>query len=75
MDTGKGYFNQLSAEEYNDIMNEVPVGKRHKIPRVFSVGEELEIKGSRFKVHRIGPKKLILKLLPDSQQWEYLSTK
>jgi len=33
------------------------------ISEIFKVGEEVKLKGSRFKIHAIKKKKLILKLL------------
>jgi len=61
MDTGEGRFEPLSDLE-PDTLEET----RKKYPKskgVFTVGEELEIKGSRFKVKDISPFGIKLKLL------------
>ena len=59
MDTGEGRFEMFSAGD------EEP-GLRERFPKakgVFHVGEEIEIKGSRFKVKEITPFGIKLKLL------------
>ena len=38
--------------------------------RIFSVGEELNIKDSRFKVMAIGKREMRLRLLPDNKTGE-----
>ena len=61
MDSGKGRF---EAMESLDL--EYEMGMRKKFPKskgIFSVGEELEIKGSRFRVKKITPFGILLKLL------------
>jgi uncharacterized Zn finger protein len=60
MDTGEG-----KTEIMADISEESKM--REKYPKaggVFTVGEELEIKGSRFRVKRINPFGILLKVLP-----------
>lgn len=60
MDTGEGKFaamKDLSFEE--DMRKQYPKSKG-----IFTVGEELEIKGSRFKVHDISAFGIKLRLLP-----------
>lgn len=62
MDTGEGYFVQADPESESEYFSEL----RKKYPKskgVFSVGEEIEIKGSRFVVKRINPFGILLKLL------------
>jgi len=66
MDTGEGRFKimdeaRLSTfyEQFNSLEE-----KQKAQERIFSVGEEVTVKGSRFRVIRITPKKLFLKLLP-----------
>ena len=59
MDTGKGYFQLLEADKYLELIEEQ--GNDRKL---FRTGEEVELKGSRFKVHAIKKNRLILKLLP-----------
>jgi len=61
MDTGEGRFEQLPNLEIATL-NET----RKKYPKskgVFTVGEELEIRGSRFHVKDISPFGIKLKLL------------
>jgi uncharacterized Zn finger protein len=61
MDTGEGKFVQLKSleEEYVEAV-------RKKYPQakgIFAVGEEIEIKGSLFRVKEITPFGIKLKLL------------
>jgi hypothetical protein len=65
MDTGEGRFEQVEfkdLEEKHRRLEEM----REKYPNskgVFTVGEEIEIRGSRFKVKDISPFGIKLKLL------------
>ena len=63
MDTGTGNFARLSPQAAESMMN-VEYEKLEGIPSVFSKGEEVEIKNSRFKILSIGQKEMRLKLLP-----------
>lgn len=59
MDTGEGRFEKFQALDELD-------GLRKKFPKskgVFTVGEEIEIRGSLFKVKDISPFGIKLKLL------------
>lgn len=47
-------------EQFNNLKE-----KQKAQERIFLVGEEVQVKGSHFRVTRITPKKLILKLLPN----------
>ena len=58
MDTGRGFFEEIPEELFERAEGKWPMDSG-----CFKEGEELEIKGSLFKVHAIRPKKLILKLL------------
>ena len=58
MDTGREFFEEIPEEFFNMAEKKWPMDSG-----VFKVGEEIEIKGSLFKIHAIRPKKLILKLL------------
>jgi len=59
MDTGEGRFEMLkSLADLEKATKEHPKSKG-----VFTVGEELEIKGSRFRVKEISPFGIRLKLL------------
>ena len=67
MDTGIGNFEQLHAgpeveksKERMDALRRALVSQ----PHVFRVGEELEIKSSKFRVKHIGNKFMELELLP-----------
>lgn len=65
MDTGEGRFKQFDS--VSDLLRDI--APKDDVPwesmdGVFSVGEKLTVKGSRFKVAKITPKKLILRLLP-----------
>ena len=61
MDTGEGNFVPMERIDW-----EYEMGMRAKYPKskgIFSVGEELEIKGSKFRVKKITPFGIMLKLL------------
>ena len=60
MDSGNGYFERVDKEKVERLLKENPL---RPVDGIFSVGEELQIKGSRFRVQSIRPKKMILKLL------------
>ena len=63
MDTGNGRFEMLESERFNRLIS----GEEEKPERaggIFSIGEELEIDGSKFRVRKITRKDLILRLLP-----------
>jgi len=57
MDTGKGEFTKILDKKFEEQML-LPK------PKVFRVGEILEIRGSRLRVEKITRNKLVLKLLP-----------
>lgn len=65
MDTGEGRFEQFDSEE--ELRNKL-ADLRNQFPRLnensFRVGEEVEMKGSKFNVVKITPKKLTLRILP-----------
>jgi len=61
MDTGEGRFEQLP-----DLKRFTVDKMRKKHPKskgIFTVGEEIEIRGSRFKIKDISPFGIKLKLL------------
>jgi uncharacterized Zn finger protein len=65
MDTGEGRFEQFDSEaELRDKLDEL----RRQFPRMneqaFSIGQEVEINGSKFRVSKITPKKMTLRILP-----------
>ena len=57
MDNNEGLFKAINEEKFNEQVKE-------NESQVFRVGEILEIRGSRFQVKKIYPRKLLLKLLP-----------
>jgi len=62
MDSGNGNFVMLERARAEALLS----GEEEKPERaggIFSVGEELEIKGSKFRVRKITRKDLILRLL------------
>ncbi len=59
MDTGDGNFRMLNETEAHFLRNDPD-----QRTSVFSIGEEVMIKDSRFKIVKITPKKLTLRLLP-----------
>lgn len=66
MDTGEGRFEQFEDSPSLEMFEKQVEELREKYPKskgVFTVGEELEIKGSRFKVKDISPFGIKLKLL------------
>jgi uncharacterized Zn finger protein len=62
MDTGKGNFKMLEEDKYKKLID--TTDGRY----LFRVGEEVELKGSKFKVKSIQPDKLILKLLKRKEE-------
>ena len=66
MDTGKGTFEQVKAtnpEELNTMMKALEE-KHPNHGGWFREGEEIEIKGSWFRVKSVKPTEIRLKLLP-----------
>ena len=62
MDSGNGRFEMLDRKRFDALSS----GEKEKPERaggIFSVGEELQVKGSRFRVRKITRKDLILRLL------------
>ena len=58
MDTGEGRFEEIEEKKYDTLKKEVgDTG-------LFRVGEEVEIRGSKFRIKSIKPTELRLKLLP-----------
>lgn len=63
MDTGNGYFEKFSSRvEAEEARTRYPNAKG-----IFSVGEQLEIRGSKFRVKEISPFGIKLKLLKAKQ--------
>ena len=59
MDKGDGFFKMLEDREKDLLMNENP-----KRTDIFTIGEEVKIRDSRFRIIKITPKKLTLRILP-----------
>lgn len=57
MDTGLGRLEPIGELKAMEL-------ETKNVSGVFTVGEVVEVKGSKFRVHRIDPKKLILRILP-----------
>ena len=63
MDTGEGVFAPINEKVFEEIEAlQANAGQRGF--GVFRVGEVVELKGSRFKVHKIHRNRMMLKLLP-----------
>ena len=62
MDTGEGKLRMLQEEEYQRIISTGKEGARTS--GLFSLNEIVEIKGSRFRIKKITPKGLTLRILP-----------
>lgn len=60
MDTGNGHFKMLDGIQ--ELEERTRGMARHG--GIFTVGEEIELKGSRFRIKSIKPNELRLKLLP-----------
>jgi hypothetical protein len=56
MDAGNGNFKPIELDQFEEQL------KQPK-PKVFTTGENLEIRGSRLRVEKITRNKLVLKLL------------
>ena len=62
MDVGKDYLEMIGQGKVDKI---IAIGKTGaRVPSVFTVGEILEIKQSRFRIKKITPKVLTLRVLP-----------
>jgi len=70
MDQGNGRFKMLDDGALRDIFEKLTSQeqKMQTQKKLFSVGEKVQVKDSHFRVTRITPKKLILKLLPKDEQ-------
>jgi hypothetical protein len=61
VDTGKGYFRPAEKEE---ILKDLEHDRKGLFTLyLFHIGEELEIKGSKFRVKNIKKKSIVLQLL------------
>ena len=67
MDDSKGHLQPIPEGVWDKLIKEYPQGDI----QAFREGEILTIKGSRFKVQGIRPKKLILKILPHEMDGFY----
>jgi len=59
MDTGEGYLKMLQEQEVAELFESNP-----KRTDIFSVGEEITIRDSKFRITKITPKKITLRILP-----------
>jgi len=69
MDQGNGTFKMLEEAKLGGAVSSLEALLEMQ-KSMFRVGEEITIKDSRFKIQRITPKKLILKLLPKIEREE-----
>jgi hypothetical protein len=83
MDAGDGAFEPITAEQeaalreaqehelraIRKAMGEATASAEQSrdLPRVFSIGQQFELNGSRLKVAKIAKRRLILKLLADHE--------
>lgn len=69
MNTGDGHFEKLNEQKFLEIFGEPITPEQaqqiRETKRIFTVGEILEIRNSRFRVERLEKRKMVLKLLPD----------
>ena len=66
MDQGDGMFKMFEAEN-EEMLNKIEKELQEQHPEhggTFTVGEELEIRGSKFKIAKIMRNRMMLKLLP-----------
>ena len=65
MDTGEGRFEPIKAADDKELSEKLrALQKKHtQHGGTFRIGEEVELKGSRFRIKSIKPKQLVLKLL------------
>lgn len=57
MDNNKGQFDEINYKQFEEQMQKPS-------PKVFKVGEIIEVRGSRLRVERIDKNKITFKLLP-----------
>ncbi len=60
MDTERGRFYKGTLDELEEKASELNIEN----PHIFSIGEEVEVKGSRFRIKAIGTQFMRLELLP-----------
>ncbi len=60
MDTERGRFYKGTLDKIEKKANELNIEN----PHIFSIGEEIEVKGSRFRIKAIGTQFMRLELLP-----------
>lgn len=65
MDTGQGRFEQFNASNEKELNEKMELLQKKFTNHggTFRIGETLEIRGSHFKIQKITPKKMTLKLL------------
>lgn len=59
MDNNKGNFEEINKKAFDQLMQK-------KEPQAFQVGEVIEVRGSRLRVHKILKNKIVFKLLKKS---------
>jgi len=69
MDNGKGTFDPIDSEHFKEMMKEASEGNSSRLDKVFYVGEQVQIKQSKFLVRSIDHFTgiMTLKLLPEKK--------
>jgi len=65
MDSGKGYFTDVPDEKSPYL--EGAISESKNVPGIFYVGQILKINGSRFRLRKIKPREIILRVLPKNE--------
>ncbi len=71
MDSYRGKFIEMNKHDSKVIEEEKRFGINH--PGIFSIGEEVELKGSKFRIKAIGTHFMRLELLPQEGKPERLA--
>ena len=70
MDNKKGFFDEITGSHFREMLEESKkTGNTSRIDRIFSVGEQVKIKDSKFIIKNIDHFTgiMTLKLLPDKK--------
>ena len=70
MDNKKGFFDEITGSNFKDMLEEAKkTGNTSRIDRIFSIGEQVKIKNSKFIIKNIDHFTgiMTLKLLPEKK--------
>ncbi len=67
MDSGEGYFTDVSTKRMPDLPVHLGGEGRGKVEKLFYIGQELVINKSKFRVTKLEPKTMTLKILPQEK--------